>query len=122
MVFKQDLAVCVPVPILWGKGIYQWSWPNRLLGIHASKAKQLDQLLLNKEEIFRPGYTRVSLSYVMTDEEVKFIQDALIFISQYGWLLLPNYIFYEDTGEWRHKTIKNKKPFRRWLNDIWFVS
>lgn len=88
------------------------------MGIHSSKAKQLDQLLLNKDEIFRPGYTRVSLSYVMTDEEVKFIQDALIFVSQYGWLLLPNYIFYEDTGEWRHKTIKNKKPFRRWLNDV----
>lgn len=54
----------------------------------------------------------------MTPEEVRFIQKAVIFISEEGWKLLPEYIFYEDTGEWKHKSIKNKKPYRRWLSDV----
>lgn len=60
----------------------------------------------------------IGLSYVMTPEEVKYIQDAIVFVSEEGWKFLPEYIFYEDTGEWRHKSVKNKKPFRRWLNDV----
>ena len=54
----------------------------------------------------------------MTPEEVKFIQRALVFVSEDGWKFLPEYVFFEDTGEWRHKSMKNKKPFRRWLNDV----
>ena len=60
----------------------------------------------------------IGLSYVMTPEEVKFIQRALVFVSEDGWKFLPEYVFFEDTGEWRHKSMKNKKPFRRWLNDV----
>ena len=55
---------------------------------------------------------------MQTPEEVKYIQDALVFVSEEGWKFLPEYVFYEDTGEWRHKSMKNKKPFRRWLNDV----
>lgn len=108
---------------------------TRLLGIEGRKIKDVDTILLDKNEIFRPGYTRIStfsdypmisiktshtigLSYVMTPEEVKFIQDALVFVSEEGWKFLPEYVFFEDTGEWRHKSMKNKKPFRRWLNDV----
>ena len=55
---------------------------------------------------------------MQTPEEVKYIQDALVFVSEEGWKFLPEYVCYEDTGEWRHKSMKNKKPFRRWLNDV----
>lgn len=55
---------------------------------------------------------------MQTPEEIKYIQDALVFVSEEGWKFLPEYVFYEDTGEWRHKSMKNKKPFRRWLNDV----
>ena len=58
----------------------------------------------------------------MTPDEVTFIQQAVIFVSENGWKFLPEYIFYEDTAEWRHRTIKNKKPFRRWLNDVTAVD
>lgn len=64
----------------------------------------------------------IGLSYVMTPEEVKFIQRALVFVSEDGWKFLPEYVFFEDTGEWRHKSMKNKKPFRRWLNDVRLVT
>ena len=62
------------------------------------------------------------LSFVLTPEEVRFIQQAVVFVSEFGWEFLPEYVFYEDTAEWRHRTIKNKKPFRRWLNDVSFLD
>ena len=66
---------------------------------------------------FHPG-----LSYVLTPEEVRFLQRAVVFVSEFGWKFLPEYVFYEDTAEWRHRSIKNKKPFRRWLNDVSFLD
>lgn len=94
----------------------------RLLGIDEAKAHILDQILLDKNEIFRPGYTRLSLSFVLTPEEVRFLQRAVVFVSEFGWEFLPEYVFYEDTAEWRHRSIQNKKPFRRWLNDVSFLD
>ena len=36
-------------------------WPIRLLGIEGQKIKDVDTILLDKNEIFRPGYTRISM-------------------------------------------------------------
>ena len=66
--------------------------------------------------------SHAGLSYVLTPEEVRFVQDAVVFVSEFGWEFLPEYVFYEDTAEWRHRSIKNKKPFRRWLNDVSFLD
>lgn len=37
---------------------------DRLLGIDQVKSHDLDQILLDKNEIFRPGYTRISILFV----------------------------------------------------------
>lgn len=59
---------------------------------------------------------------MLTPEEVRFLQRAVVFVSEFGWEFLPEYVFYEDTAEWRHRSIQNKKPFRRWLNDVSFLD
>lgn len=87
---------------------------------YLTRTKSLD--LAIRESVFSSFLFSIGLSYVMTPDEVAFIQQAVIFVSENGWKFLPEYIFYEDTAEWRHRTIKNKKPFRRWLNDVTVVD
>lgn len=94
----------------------------KLLGIDSAHASSLDRELLNKVEIMRPGYTRVSLSYCMYPCEIQYIIESIKFIACHAWKFLPEYVFFADTGEWRHRSIMNKKPFRKWLNHISFVN
>lgn len=51
----------------------------------------------------KPGWTRVSFTYYMTDEEVEFIIDALEFIAAYGQRFLPLYHFNVKNGQWSYK-------------------
>jgi hypothetical protein len=39
-----------------------------------------------------------------SEEEINFILDALEFVSTEGWKLMPQYIFNNETGEWKHHT------------------
>ena len=48
------------------------------------------------------GWTRVNFHYVMSQEEVTFILDAIEFITAYGYLFLNEYEVNLQSGEWRH--------------------
>ena len=43
--------------------------------------------------------------------------DALVFVAENGWKLMPQYIMNNETGEWRHKTHLTFKD-RKWLGHI----
>ena len=109
-------------------------YAQSLLGISIDLAKQYESLLMEDErldrvhlrrghseysqfEILRPGFTRVNLSWFSSDEEVSFVLDALEFIAQHGWKMMPQYIFNNETGEWRHHTNQIFRD-RRWLGNI----
>ncbi|KAJ4715288.1 Cysteine desulfurase [Melia azedarach] len=51
----------------------------------------------------KPGWTRVSFPYYMSDEEFEFILEALEFIAAYGQRFLPLYHFNLKTGNWCYK-------------------
>lgn len=53
---------------------------HSLLGISDEAATVLEELLLNKNEIVRPGFVRVSLNYYWSAEKVNFVSDALNFV------------------------------------------
>ena len=55
-------------------------------------------------DLLKPGFTRLNLSWFAPDEEANFVVDALIFISNHGWKLLPQYVLNSKTGEWQHHT------------------
>ena len=57
-----------------------------------------------KYEILRPGFTRISLPYFMSDAEVTFILEAVKMVATEGWKLLPQYVLYPEMGEWKHRT------------------
>ncbi|KAK1403908.1 putative pyridoxal phosphate-dependent transferase [Heracleum sosnowskyi] len=51
----------------------------------------------------RPGWTRVSFPYYMSNEEFEFILEALEFTATYGHRFLPIYNFNWKTGAWTLK-------------------
>lgn len=91
---------------------------HKLLNIGPKAAGALQDELLNKTEILRPGYIRLSMNYYWSEEEVDYVVNAIKFVAEHGWKLLSEYMFWVDTGEWRHKTVGNKAPFRRWLGSV----
>ena len=54
-------------------------------------------------EVYRPGIVRVSLHWTMDDELARFVLDAVNFVAQRGWELLPAYEFVKQTGQWRYR-------------------
>lgn len=54
----------------------------------------LERALLEKHEVYRPGYTRVSFPYWIPKKEMDFVMDAIIFVANHGWKFMPLYRSY----------------------------
>lgn len=72
-------------------------------------------------ELLRPGYTRISLPYFISDNELAFVMEAVKMVATEGWKLLPQYVVDLDTGEWRHHTNAVTKD-RKWLGSIRYID
>ncbi|GBG25428.1 Cytoplasmic tRNA 2-thiolation protein 1 [Hondaea fermentalgiana] len=95
-------------------------YAQRLLGLSRESVEAIeDELLRNPKhsEYLRPGFSRLSLAYFASDEELDYVLDAVCAVAQLGWKLLPQYRFNTRTGEWKHKSRFTKFPGRLWLGD-----
>ena len=72
---------------------------------------------MSGQELLRMGFTRVNFNYFLTDEDVDYILDAIEFVCQYGWMLLPHYKFDQDIGNWTNREESEQKQ-RAWLGEI----
>ncbi|KAF0310154.1 tRNA-cytidine(32) 2-sulfurtransferase [Amphibalanus amphitrite] len=72
-------------------------------------------------ELLRPGFTRLTLSYLLSEDELEHTIAALRLVCEHGWKLLPQYRVNPETGEWRHHSNLVLKE-RRWLGDIRYTS
>uniref|UniRef100_A0A0V0J287 tRNA 2-thiocytidine biosynthesis protein TtcA n=2 Tax=Schistocephalus solidus TaxID=70667 RepID=A0A0V0J287_SCHSO len=68
-------------------------------------------------EVLRPGFTRFSIPFFMSDEEADFVFDAVRFVATYGWAFLPLYTYEATTGEWHHRNYDAGED-RQWLGHI----
>ena len=93
-----------------------------ILGINASVNQDIEMLLLDKNEVYRPGYTRLSFPYFMEDSEIQFVVACIEFISLHGWKFLPQYKHNPKTGEFAHMTRMTKFPERKWLSNFNLTS
>ena len=69
------------------------------------------------QEIFRPGFVRVSLHWTMTEAEVDTIATAIEWIARNGHKALPHYQVDLATGEWHHRNLSEGTD-RVWLSDF----
>ncbi len=87
-----------------------------LLGITDLHNQAFEQALLNRHEVLRPGYTRLSFPYWMSPEEIDYIVEAVLFVAEHGAKFLPAYRYNHMTGEWAHTTRLTRFPERKWLS------
>ena len=67
----------------------------------------------------KPGWTRVSFPYVVSDEVLEYVLDAVDIVAAYGHRLLTDYTFEFGTGLWRHR---NAAPLPTSLSDAFGVT
>ena len=109
-------------------------YAQHLLGMSYDLAKEYEDLLLEDDrldraqlrrghqecsqlEILRPGFSRLNLPWFAEEKEIDFILDAVNFVANHGWKLMPQYIFNNETGEWKHHSNQVFKE-RKWLGNI----
>jgi len=76
---------------------------HRLLGIDLGMSREFEREIVRGAEGVKPGWTRVSFNYFVSEGVFRFILDAVHFVAMHGWKLLPHYRFCPDTGMWYHR-------------------
>ena len=89
---------------------------HTLLGLSSADSSRIEAALLDKHELLRPGYTRLSFAYWMPQIDVEYIVNAVKFVARHGVRFLPLYRCNPKTGEWAHSTRLTRFPERKWLS------
>ena len=89
---------------------------HRLLGIDLTTSKEFEREVLCGSEGVKPGWARVNFNYFLSEEVFEFLLEAVEFVAEHGWKLLPHYRFFPTTGQWRHRHGTAEAPLK--LTDI----
>ncbi|HEY8364543.1 MAG TPA: aminotransferase class V-fold PLP-dependent enzyme, partial [Haloplasmataceae bacterium] len=84
-------------------------YAHRLLRIDREKSQALEEAL-KEYEVLRPGFVRINFHYLMSEEEVDYIIEALKFVSQFGHLFLSQYYVNLKKGFWKHNYLPEYNP------------
>jgi hypothetical protein len=89
---------------------------HRLLGIDLERSHEFEREITRGCEGIKPGWTRVSFNYFISEAVFRYIVEAVDLVAAEGWKLLPLYRFDPVTGLWRHRDGPVEPPFR--LTDL----
>ncbi|KAA8531061.1 hypothetical protein F0562_005770 [Nyssa sinensis] len=81
---------------------------HSLLNVYESRSLEFRSAIQMGYTGVKPGWTRISFAYYMSNEEFEFTLAAIEFIAIYGQRFLPLYRFNWKTGAWTFK----KKAFK----------
>ena len=95
-------------------------YAHRLLDIDAQRSRDYDRQIARGVEALRPGWTRVSLSYFMSEAVLAYLLDAVDFVADEGERFLPAYDLDVASGQWRHHRSRPGAP--RSLRDIGYAG
>ncbi len=73
---------------------------HRLLGIDLETSREFEREILQGCEGIKPGWVRVNFNYFLAQDVFDFLLDAVAFVAEHGWKLLPLYRFDAPTGQW----------------------
>ncbi len=85
---------------------------HALLGIDIEQSHAFEREIAHGCEGIKPGWTRVSFNYFISDAVCDYIIEAVNLVATHGWKLLTDYHFDPDTGLWRHKLGQPEPPLR----------
>ena len=83
---------------------------HRLLGIDIERSHEFEREIAKGCEGIKPGWVRVNFNYFISESVFEFILEAVEFVAEHGWKLLPDYSFDPPTGLWRHRSGSPKPP------------
>ena len=76
---------------------------HRLLGIDLDRSSRFKSAINSGCEGIKPGWVRVNFNYFIPEEVFRFLVEAVQFIADDGFKLLPLYRFVAETGLWFHR-------------------
>ncbi|CAJ2676858.1 unnamed protein product [Trifolium pratense] len=79
---------------------------HELLNINKSQSLAIRSSVQKGHIGVKPGWTRVSFPYYMSEEDFEYILSAIEFVAVYGQRFFPLYNFNLRNGSWRMKTDK----------------
>ncbi len=81
-----------------------------LLGIDADRAHAIQRQVSDGYLGSKPGWSRITFNYVMTESTVDYIIEAVDLIGRYGHRLLGDYRFDPGSGHWQHHRVTQPAP------------
>jgi len=75
-----------------------------LLGIDPTHSEAFRDLIIEGYEGIKPGWTRMSFNYFISDAVADYLVEAVDLTAQFGHRLLGDYHFDPRSGIWRHRT------------------
>jgi selenocysteine lyase/cysteine desulfurase len=91
---------------------------HRLLGIDLARSHEFEDEITRGCEGIKPGWTRVSFNYFISDAVFRYIVAAVDLVATHGWKMLPQYQFDPASGLWRHHRGSKEPPLR--LGHLWY--
>jgi len=85
---------------------------HRLLGIDLERSHEFEHEITRGCEGIKPGWTRVSFNYFISEAVFRYIVDAVDLVATHGWKLLPEYHFHPVSGLWKHRQGAVEPPLR----------
>jgi selenocysteine lyase/cysteine desulfurase len=76
---------------------------HRLLGIDLTTSCSFEHAINHGCEGVKPGWVRVNFNYFISEAQFAYLLNAVDWVAQHGWKLIPHYAFDEHTGQWRHR-------------------
>jgi len=89
---------------------------HRLLGIDLDQSSRFRRAINSGCEGIKPGWVRVNFNYFIPEEVFRFLVEAVHFVAEDGWKLLPLYRFEAETGLWLHR--ERPQPAALSLDDL----
>ena len=85
---------------------------HRLLGIDMERSLEFERVVLGGCEGIKPGWVRVNFNYFISEEAFRYIVQAVAWVADHGWRLLPQYRFDAARGLWKHRDGPIEPPLR----------
>ncbi len=89
---------------------------HRLLGVDAEQSALLHAAVADGWEGVKPGWARLNLPYVLSEESVDLLVEAVAFVARDGWRLMGDYVFDPRSGLWAHRRGRRTPMLR--LHDV----
>ncbi len=91
------------------------TYGHLLLGVTKEESKKITEKINRGDLSEKPGWVRLSIHPIMTNNEVNFIIDAISKIAENYKDWEKDYTYNPHTNEFEHKTYKNKTDYKFWF-------